>query len=181
MTSIIPFCYTTIDGEDPCRLAPFTTALSELYPRRNTLSMPSTYSTAKQFSIALICDHLRSIADEALSQVIGCFVSLAHVQPYSTEFETFASRLRGQNNEVIPKLGFEIWVIYDANIPDGSEARRKLLEDGFKLKERLVLCGFPDNLIRVDIVDSEHRLVRILDLRLINIARTQSATTVGNS
>jgi len=143
--------------------------------------MPSTYSTAKQFSIALICDHLRSIADEALSQVIGCFVSLAHVQPYSTEFETFASRLRGQNNEVIPKLGFEIWVIYDANIPDGSEARRKLLEDGFKLKERLVLCGFPDNLIRVDIVDSEHRLVRILDLRLINIARTQSATTVGNS
>lgn len=177
MTPKIPFYYLTLDGEDPCKWSPFGTSLSEVGMSTKKELANSNFSNKKQFSVSILCQKHDQVADQAISQCVGCLVSSEYLKPqhqqyFSEQFHIFSNRLMELNTKVLPVLGFEIFVIAQ----DG--AAEETIKRAMTLKERLIVTGVDERLVRIDIVRDQARLSAISKLRLLNIAHTRAAVTL---
>ncbi|WP_042336795.1 hypothetical protein [Bradyrhizobium sp. DOA9] len=131
----------------------------------------------KQFSVSIVCQNHDQVADQAISQCVGCLVSSEYLNPqheryFSEQFRNFSNRLMALNTKVLPALGFEIFVVAQ------NAAMQETLVKAMALKDRLVRTGIDERLVRVDIVCDQARLSSISRLRLMNIAYTRAAVTL---
>ena len=177
MSRDIPFYYVTLDGDNPCTWAPFGTALSEVESATRKALIGSDFSNAKKFSLSILCSKHETIADEAISQCVGCLIAGEYLKPerekyIQNQFHNFSNRLLSLNTKVLPALGFEIYIIAQDEPPE--EAMPRAME----FKKRLILIGVGENLLRVDIIRDQRRLSEVSKLRLLNIANTRAAATL---
>jgi hypothetical protein len=174
MSTVIPYYFAVLDGEDPQNWTPFQRRLAEVLPRDRFATAPSTYSTTKSFSLAVLCQKHETVAKEAMAQIVGCFVDSEYLTEereayFFARFEDFTGRLNDFDRAVIEALGFEIFVVSKSGLS------KEKIKRAMKLKERLRLCGFAERLIRVDRVTNEERLIEILESRLEDISTSVSA------
>ncbi|MBR1092722.1 hypothetical protein JQ621_35260 [Bradyrhizobium manausense] len=137
----------------------------------------SNFSNKKHFSVSIVCQKHDQVADQAISQCVGCLVSGEYLKPqhqgyFAEQFHIFSNRLVELNTKVLPVLGFEIFVV----APDG--ATEEPMKRAMPLKERLIVTGVEERLVRIDIVHDQARLSAISKLRLLNIAHTRAAVTL---
>jgi len=169
----IPLYYATLDGEQPCAWSPFGVPLRTVQDGKKEKAL-SNYSNSKEFSVSILCDRHDLIADEALSQTIGCLIDAKYLKSESRgyidgQFNEFSNRL---NKDVIGIVGFEIYIVTSDQEPECD------LERAIDFKNRLVLAGFDADRVRIDIVSDQLRLTTIPKLRLVNIKHTQKATSL---
>jgi hypothetical protein len=178
MAYLVPFYYITLDGDDPCTWAPFgTTTISDLERATRGQVMISDFSDEKKFSVAVLCKNYSAVADQAISQSVGCLVSADHLKPaqakqFERQFHSFSNRLYALNKEVLQKLGFELLVIAQ---DDPSE---QTISQAKQLKVRLIRMGVSESSIRVDIIRDQARLNEIARIRLLNIADSVAAASL---
>jgi hypothetical protein len=175
--SKIPFYYVTLDGEDPCKWAPFGTALSDVEISTKKDLASSDFSNTKQFSVSIVCRKHDSVADQAISQCVGCLVSGEYLKPeheqyLQAQFRAFSNRLIQLNTKVLPVLGFEIYVVAQ------NESSEETMDRAMVLKNRLIVAGIEERLVRIDIVRDQERLNDVSKLRLLNIAHSRAAVTL---
>lgn len=179
MTLPIPFYFATLDGDDPCAWAPFGTSLSEIRTASRGAVMDSEYSAKKKFSVSILCRRYDSVPDQAISQTIGCLIDGEYLRPGRREyidqqFRSFSKRLSSLNSKVIETLGFEIYFVFK------DAASQRDIAEAIQFKERLVLSGIDEKLIRVDIIADQERLLGISKVRLFNIATLRAAASLAN-
>ncbi|EJN09822.1 hypothetical protein PMI42_06512 [Bradyrhizobium sp. YR681] len=177
MAASIPFYYLTLDGEDPCKWSPFGESLLAVGMATKKEQMNSDFSK-KYFSVSILCQNHDQVADQAISQCVGCLVPGEYLKPqheryFSEQFHNFSNRLRALNTKVLPALGFEIFVVAQ------NEATDETLKKAMTLKDRLVRTGVEERLVRVDTVCDQARLSSISRLRLMNIAHTSAAVALS--
>jgi hypothetical protein len=177
MAPNIPFYYLTLDGEDPCKWSPFGTSLSDVGMSTKKELASSNFSNKKRFSVSIVCQKHDQVADQAISQCVGCLVSGEYLKPQherylSEQFDVFSNRLMELNTKVLPALGFEIFVVAQ------DEAAEETIKRAMGLKNRLILTGVDERLVRIDIVRDQARLSTISKLRLLNIAHTRAAVAL---
>jgi hypothetical protein len=173
MPELIPLYFATLDGEDPCSWSPFGTSMKSLADGKKEI-MGSHYSSAKQFSVSILCRKHERLADEAISQTIGCLIDAKYLKPESrryidAQFVDFSRRLVDMDKGVIGILGFEIYFVTSKEAPDCD------LDQAMEFKNRLILAGFDDSRLRVDVICDQGRLTSLPKLRLVNIKHTQKA------
>ncbi|WP_426407906.1 hypothetical protein [Bradyrhizobium ganzhouense] len=176
MTPKIPFYYLTLDGDDPCKWSPFGTSLLDVGMSTKQELASSNFSNKKQFSVSIVCQKHDQVADQAISQCVGCLVPGEYLKPqhqqyFSEQFHIFSNRLMELNTKVLPVLGFEIFVV-------GQDGAEETIKRAMALKERLIVTGVDERLVRIDIVRDQARLAAISKLRLLNIAHTRAAVTL---
>lgn len=177
MAPNVPFYYVTLDGEDPCKWSPFGTSLSDVGITTKKELISSNFSNAKKFSLSIVCQRHDQVADQAISQCVGCLVSgeylkSQHEQYLLEQFHIFSNRLMELNTKVLPVLGFEIYVVAQ------DDAAEETINRAMVLKNRLIVTGVDERLVRIDIVRDQARLAAISKLRLLNIAHTRAAATL---
>jgi hypothetical protein len=177
MARSIPFYYLTLDGEDPCKWSPFGTSLSDVGFSTKREIVNSDFSNTKQFSVSIVCQKHDQVADQAISQCVGCLVSGEYLKPehdryLQQQFHAFSNRLMELNTKVLPVLGFEIYVIAQ------NESSEDTIGRAMALKKRLIVAGVEERLLRIDIVRDQRRLNDVSKLRLLNIAHTRAAVAL---
>jgi len=177
MARDIPFYYVTLDGEDPCTWAPFGTSLSEVENSTKKALIDSDFSNSKKFSVSILCRKHELVADEAISQCIGCLIAGEYLKPerksyIEKQFHNFSNRLLSLNTKVLPALGFEIYIIAQ------DESSEETIKRAMEFKKRLVLVGISEQLLRIDIIRDQRRLAEVSKLRLLNIANMRAAATL---
>jgi hypothetical protein len=170
MPEIIPLYYATLDGEQPCSWSPFGTPLQLIQDGQKDI-LQSKYSNSKHFSVSILCEKHELIADEALSQTIGCLIDAKYLKPerkvyIDTQFAQFSNRLDKNKIEI---LGFEIYIVTSEQEPECD------LDRAMEFKNRLILAGFDPDRLRVDVISDQARLTKISKLRLVNIKHTRKA------
>jgi len=170
---MIPLYYATLDGEQPCTWSPFGTPLQQIQDGEKEI-MRSKYSNSKHFSVSILCEKHDLIADEALSQTIGCLIDAEYLKPESKEyidaqFVQFRNRL---SKDTIEILGFEIYIVTSRQEPECD------LDRAMEFKNGLILAGFDAGRVRVDVISDQARLTKISKLRLANIKHTQKAVNL---
>lgn len=133
--------------------------------------MQSKYSNTKHFSVSILCEKHERIADEALSQTIGCLIDAKYLKPESkdyieTQFAEFSNRL---DKNKIQILGFEIYIVTSKQEPECD------LDRAMEFRDRLILAGFEPDRLRVDVISDQAQLTKISKLRLVNIRHTRKA------